>query len=121
MACVAQVWVGCAVVPENPHAPTGAVDGREDVLVLPGQGDGFGEVWPTRRSGNERSPPNCSGSPVFPHGGVVIEDKGFAGRQFDRDMTELGITFVGPDRRRDGPGGSNLAQLGYRRSGQGGP
>ena len=36
---------------------------------------------------------------ALPAGVVVIGDKGFAGREFDRDMTELGITFVRPDRR----------------------
>ena len=36
---------------------------------------------------------------AFPAGVVVIGDKGFAGREFERDMTELGITFVRPDRR----------------------
>jgi hypothetical protein len=36
---------------------------------------------------------------AFPAGVVVIGDKGFAGREFERDMTELQITFVRPDRR----------------------
>ncbi|GIG62572.1 hypothetical protein Lfu02_69440 [Longispora fulva] len=36
----------------------------------------------------------------FLAGGVVlIGDKGFAGADFARQMTELGITFVRPDRR----------------------
>jgi hypothetical protein len=36
---------------------------------------------------------------ALPTGVVVIGDKGFAGREFERDMTELAITFVRPDRR----------------------
>jgi hypothetical protein len=53
---------------------------------------------------------------AFSAGVVVIGDKGFAGREFERDMTELGRrtrprrpTHARP-RRRD------LAQLGHRRT-----
>lgn len=36
---------------------------------------------------------------ILPTSVVVIGDKGFAGRQFEQEMTEPGITFVRPDRR----------------------
>ena len=45
---------------------------------------------------------------------VVIGDKGFAGVEFDRDMTELGITFVRPDRRDEPRRFGNLALIRQR-------
>ena len=51
---------------------------------------------------------------AFPAGVVVIGDKGFAGREFDRDMTELGITFVRPDRRDETRRFGNLALIRQR-------
>lgn len=51
---------------------------------------------------------------VFPRGVVVIGDKGFAGREFDRDMTELDITFVRPDRRDEPRCHGNLALIRQR-------
>jgi len=47
-------------------------------------------------------------------GVVVIGDKGFAGREFARDMTELGITFVRPDRRDEPRHYGNLATIRQR-------
>jgi hypothetical protein len=51
---------------------------------------------------------------ALPVGVVVIGDKGFAGREFDRDMTELGITFVRPDRRDETRRHGNLALIRQR-------
>jgi hypothetical protein len=51
---------------------------------------------------------------AFPAGVVVIGDKGFAGAEFDRDMTELGITFVRPDRRDETRRFGNLALIRQR-------
>jgi hypothetical protein len=51
---------------------------------------------------------------ALPGGVVVIGDKGFAGREFDRDMTELGITFVRPDRRDETRRHGNLALIRQR-------
>ena len=51
---------------------------------------------------------------ALPAGVVVIGDKGFAGREFDRDMTELGITFVRPDRRDETRRHGNLALIRQR-------
>lgn len=45
---------------------------------------------------------------------VVIGDKGFAGREFERDMTELGITFLRPDRRDETRRHDNLAPIRQR-------
>ena len=39
----------------------------------------------------------------------IVGDKGFAGREFEQDMTELGITFVRPDRRNETRRHGNLA------------
>jgi hypothetical protein len=51
---------------------------------------------------------------ALPTGVVVIGDKGFAGRDFDRDMTELGITFIRPDRRDETHRYGNLAPIRQR-------
>lgn len=51
---------------------------------------------------------------ALPAGVIVIGDKGFAGRTFDRDMTELGITFVRPDRRDETRRFGNLATIRQR-------
>lgn len=51
---------------------------------------------------------------AFPAGVVVIGDKGFAGREFERDMTELGITFVRPDRRDEKRRHGNLSMIRQR-------
>lgn len=51
---------------------------------------------------------------AFPTGVVVIGDKGFAGREFERDMTELGITFVRPDRRDEQRRHGNLSMIRQR-------
>jgi Transposase DDE domain len=51
---------------------------------------------------------------AFPAGVVVIGDKGFAGREFERDMTELGVTFVRPDRRNETRRHGNLAIIRQR-------
>ncbi|WP_190816330.1 transposase [Saccharopolyspora pogona] len=40
---------------------------------------------------------------ALPAGVVVIGDKGFAGKAFQRDMTELDITCLRPDRRDEEP------------------
>jgi DDE family transposase len=45
---------------------------------------------------------------------VVIGDKGFAGHEFERDMTELGITFLRPDRRDETRRHGNLAPIRQR-------
>jgi len=45
---------------------------------------------------------------------VMIGDKGFAGKDFQRDMTELGITFVRPDRRDETHHHGNLAVIRQR-------
>lgn len=47
-------------------------------------------------------------------GVVVIGDKGFAGREFERDMAELGITFVRPDRRDETRRHGNLSMIRQR-------
>lgn len=51
---------------------------------------------------------------ALPAGVVVIGDKGFAGRDFERDMTELGITFIRPDRRNETRRHGNLAIIRQR-------
>jgi hypothetical protein len=51
---------------------------------------------------------------ALPASVVVIGDKGFAGREFDRDMTELGITFIRPDRRDEPRRHGNLAPIRQR-------
>ncbi len=51
---------------------------------------------------------------ALPTGVVLIGDKGFAGREFHRDMTELGITFVRPDRRDEKRRYGNLAMIRQR-------
>ena len=51
---------------------------------------------------------------ALPTGVVLIGDKGFAGRDFERDMTELGITFVRPDRRNEPHRHGNLAIIRQR-------
>ena len=51
---------------------------------------------------------------ALPAGVVLIGDKGFAGAEFDRDMTELGITFVRPDRRDEPRRFGNLAPIRQR-------
>jgi hypothetical protein len=45
---------------------------------------------------------------------VVIGDKGFAGKDFAREMTELNITFVRPDRRDETRRHGNLALIRQR-------
>ena len=45
---------------------------------------------------------------------VVIGDKGFAGKDFAREMTELKITFVRPDRRDEPRRHGNLALIRQR-------
>jgi hypothetical protein len=51
---------------------------------------------------------------ALPTGVVVIGDKGFAGREFERDMTDLGVTFVHPDRRNETRRHGNLAIIRQR-------
>ena len=51
---------------------------------------------------------------AFPRGVVVIGDKGFAGREFERAMAELGILFVRPDRRDETRRHPNLAPIRQR-------
>jgi len=51
---------------------------------------------------------------ALPAGVVVIGDKGFAGREFERDMTDLGVTFVRPDRRNETHRHGNLAIIRQR-------
>jgi len=51
---------------------------------------------------------------ALPTSVVVIGDKGFAGREFDRDMTELGVTFLRPDRRDEPHRHGNLATIRQR-------
>jgi Transposase DDE domain len=51
---------------------------------------------------------------ALPAAVVVIGDKGFAGREFERDMTDLGITFVRPDRRDENRRHGNLALIRQR-------
>jgi Transposase DDE domain len=51
---------------------------------------------------------------ALPAGVVLIGDKGFAGRDFERDMTALGITFVRPDRRDETRRHGNLALIRQR-------
>jgi len=51
---------------------------------------------------------------AFPTGVVVIGDKGFAGAEFERDMTELGITLIRPDRRDETRRFGNLALIRQR-------
>jgi len=51
---------------------------------------------------------------TFPRGVVVIGDKGFAGREFERGMTALGILFVRPDRRDETRRHGNLAPIRQR-------
>ena len=48
---------------------------------------------------------------AFPTTVVVIGDKGFAGREFEPDMIELGITFVRPDRRDESRRHDTLALI----------
>ena len=51
---------------------------------------------------------------ALPTGVIVIGDKGFAGREFERDMTALGITFMRPDRRDESRRHGNLALIRQR-------
>lgn len=51
---------------------------------------------------------------ALPTGVVLIGDKGFAGRQFERQMNTLGITFVRPDRRNETRRHGNLAAIRQR-------
>ncbi|MFC4945107.1 transposase [Pseudonocardia sp. GCM10023141] len=51
---------------------------------------------------------------ALPRGAVVIGDKGFAGREFEHDMTQLGIVFVRPDRRDETRRHGNLAPIRQR-------
>jgi hypothetical protein len=51
---------------------------------------------------------------ALPHNVVVIGDKGFAGKDFAREMTELKITFVRPDRRNETRRHGNLALIRQR-------
>jgi DDE family transposase len=51
---------------------------------------------------------------ALPAGVVLIGDKGFAGREFERDMSVLGITFVRPDRRNETRRHGNLAAIRQR-------
>ena len=51
---------------------------------------------------------------ALPTGVVVIGDKGFAGKDFQRQATELGITFVRPDRRDENHRHGNLALIRQR-------
>jgi hypothetical protein len=51
---------------------------------------------------------------ALPHNVVVIGDKGFAGKDFAREMTELKITFVRPDRRDETRRHGNLALIRQR-------
>jgi hypothetical protein len=51
---------------------------------------------------------------ALPANVVVIGDKGFAGTDFTRQMTELGIAFVRPDRRNETPRHGNLALIRQR-------
>lgn len=52
--------------------------------------------------------------PAFLVGMVVIGDKGFAGREFERDMSELGIAFASPDRRDEKRHHGNLSMIRHR-------
>lgn len=51
---------------------------------------------------------------ALPAGVVLIGDKGFAGREFERDMSALGITFIRPDRRDEAHRHGNLAGIRQR-------
>ena len=51
---------------------------------------------------------------ALPAGVVLIGDKGFAGREFEREMSALGITFVRPDRRDEARRHGNLAAIRQR-------
>jgi hypothetical protein len=51
---------------------------------------------------------------ALPAGVVLICDKGFAGREFERDMSMLGITFIRPDRRDEAHRHGNLAGIRQR-------
>jgi hypothetical protein len=51
---------------------------------------------------------------ALPHNVVVVGDKGFAGKDFAREMTELNITFVRPDRRDETRRHGNLALIRQR-------
>lgn len=51
---------------------------------------------------------------VLAAGVVVIGDKGFAGKDFQRHMAELGITFVRPDRRDENRRYGNLSPIRQR-------
>jgi hypothetical protein len=51
---------------------------------------------------------------ALPYHVVVIGDKGFAGKDFAREMTELKITFVRPDRRNETRRHGNLALIRQR-------
>jgi hypothetical protein len=60
-------------------------------------------AWPARRPGNARWLPNCSLTPPAPAlrpGLTLIGDKGFAGRDFEDQLTAtFGLHLVRPDRR----------------------
>jgi hypothetical protein len=51
---------------------------------------------------------------ALPAGVVLIGDKGFAGKDFARDMAALAITFVRPDRRDETRRYGNLALISQR-------
>lgn len=51
---------------------------------------------------------------ALPTGVVLIGDKGFAGRAFERQMNTLGISFVRPDRRNETRRHGNLAAIRQR-------
>jgi hypothetical protein len=51
---------------------------------------------------------------ALPAGVVLIGDKGFAGREFQHAMAELGISFVRPDRRDEPRHHGNLATIRQR-------
>lgn len=51
---------------------------------------------------------------ALPAGVVLIGDKGFAGREFERQMSAPGITFVRPDRRNEARRHGNLAAIRQR-------
>jgi hypothetical protein len=51
---------------------------------------------------------------ALPTGVVLIGEKGFAGRQFERQMNALRITFVRPDRRNETRRHGNLAAIRQR-------
>lgn len=51
MACVTQAWVGVGCRAEDADTSAGVLDDGEDVLALPGQGEGLDEVHRQDRLG----------------------------------------------------------------------